>query len=279
METVAFYSYKSGVGRSGILANAARFLTTIGKGVVALDGDFEAPGLPDEFDGVRESAGGAIPYLMAASNGTATPPALDEYLISVPIAAESGGWLRLMPAGPAAHLQELGDWLRLTDSSGPGFIALRDLPARIADELKPHYLLIDACAGMTELWGLATTVLADTVACVCTTDQEAVDGTVAAVKALLAASRAANRKPIRIVLVLPLKTLEQTQDPVFAAGLMRLMELGRGSKGSVSALLALPPGDAMGILETLAGSDGKSAEPSLLDKAYIELFHELFPGI
>jgi hypothetical protein len=35
----------------------------------------------------------------------------------------------------------------------------------------------------------------------------------------------------------------------------------------------------MGILETLAGSDGKSGEMSLLDKAYIELFHELFPGI
>jgi len=45
VETVAFYSYKGGVGRSLLLANAARFLATLGKGVVALDFDFEAPGL------------------------------------------------------------------------------------------------------------------------------------------------------------------------------------------------------------------------------------------
>ena len=40
-----FYSYKGGVGRSLLLANAARFLATLGKGVVAIDFDFEAPGL------------------------------------------------------------------------------------------------------------------------------------------------------------------------------------------------------------------------------------------
>ncbi|MFL6203305.1 MAG: hypothetical protein ACJ76J_29415 [Thermoanaerobaculia bacterium] len=45
METLAFYSYKGGVGRSLLLANAARFLASLGKGVVALDFDFEAPGL------------------------------------------------------------------------------------------------------------------------------------------------------------------------------------------------------------------------------------------
>jgi MinD-like ATPase involved in chromosome partitioning or flagellar assembly len=45
VETLAFYSYKGGVGRSLLLANAARFLASLGKGVVALDFDFEAPGL------------------------------------------------------------------------------------------------------------------------------------------------------------------------------------------------------------------------------------------
>jgi MinD-like ATPase involved in chromosome partitioning or flagellar assembly len=42
VETVAFYSYKGGVGRSQLLAHAARFLAGLGKGVVALDFDFEA---------------------------------------------------------------------------------------------------------------------------------------------------------------------------------------------------------------------------------------------
>ena len=44
METIAFYSYKGGVGRSLLVANAARFLGMLGKRVVALDLDFEAPG-------------------------------------------------------------------------------------------------------------------------------------------------------------------------------------------------------------------------------------------
>ena len=45
MRTVAFYSYKGGVGRTLLLATAARFLALAGKKVVALDLDLEAPGL------------------------------------------------------------------------------------------------------------------------------------------------------------------------------------------------------------------------------------------
>lgn len=131
METVAFYSYKGGVGRSLLLANAARFLATLGKGVVALDFDFEAPGLHYKLGGgqsyLDESRssnfplppGGAVPYLIATAEGTATPPSFEEHMMSVPVPADTGGWLRLMPAGPAPHqgywaaLKELGDKLRL----------------------------------------------------------------------------------------------------------------------------------------------------------------------
>ena len=47
------------------------------------------------------------------------------------------------------------------DPSGRGLMALFDLQSRIADELRPEYLLIDARTGVTELGSLATTVLAD----------------------------------------------------------------------------------------------------------------------
>ena len=43
METVAFYSYKGGVGRTLLVANTAQFLALSGRRVVVLDLDFEAP--------------------------------------------------------------------------------------------------------------------------------------------------------------------------------------------------------------------------------------------
>jgi Mrp family chromosome partitioning ATPase len=76
VETVAFYSYKGGVGRSLLLANAAQFLATLGKRVVALDFDFEAPGLHYKFSGIARDriSGGVVPYLLATATGAARLP-------------------------------------------------------------------------------------------------------------------------------------------------------------------------------------------------------------
>lgn len=135
METVAFYSYKGGVGRSLLLAKAALFLAASGKGVVAIDFDFEAPGLHYKLGGPRPPGFphffGVVPYLIATAEGSAFPPSLDEHLTSVPV--PDRGWLALMPAGPAPHpaywtaLKELNDKLRLGDPSGRGLMSLFDL--------------------------------------------------------------------------------------------------------------------------------------------------------
>jgi Mrp family chromosome partitioning ATPase len=284
VETVAFYSYKGGVGRSMLLASAARYLATAGKGVVALDFDFEAPGLHYKFVGEWETTGGAVPYLNATAEGTASPPPLDGHMISVAAPNAAGGWIRLMPAGPAPHqsywtaLKHLGDRLRLTDLSGRGFMALLDLQARIADELKPDYLLIDARTGVTELGGLATTVLADTVVCMFVANSESLDGTLAVVEALKSTPRLANQKPIRVVPVLSRTTAKPSQDERFAFGVIRLLELGEGSRGqgpNATVLFALPHDDALGTFERplRIGWDSDSR----LYRAYIELFQSLFP--
>jgi hypothetical protein len=299
VETVAFYSYKGGVGRSLLLANAARFLATLGKGVVALDFDFEAPGLHYKLgggqsyvDGRRSSnsplpAGGVVPYLVGTAEGAASPPPFDEHMISVPVPTEANGWLRLMPAGPAPHqsywaaFKELGDRLQLGDLSGRGFMALLDLQARIADELRPDYLLIDARTGVTELGGLATTVLADTVVCMFVANQESLDGTLTVVEALKATPRLANQKLIRVVPVLSRTTAKPSQDERFAFGIMRLLELGEGTRGqgpNVTTLFALPHDDALGTFERLVGGERKASAFSPLYKAYLELFQGLFPS-
>ncbi|MFL6203304.1 MAG: hypothetical protein ACJ76J_29410 [Thermoanaerobaculia bacterium] len=79
-------------------------------------------------------------------------------MIQVPVPPGSGGWLRLMPAGPApdrsywAALKQLGEQVRFDDPSGQGLMPLLDLHARIREELKPDYLLIDARTGVTRTW-------------------------------------------------------------------------------------------------------------------------------
>src|SRR5262245_50700721 len=46
---ITFYSYKGGTGRSMILANVAWVLASVGKRVLAVDWDLEAPGLHRYF--------------------------------------------------------------------------------------------------------------------------------------------------------------------------------------------------------------------------------------
>ncbi|MES1244915.1 MAG: hypothetical protein ABUT39_25125 [Acidobacteriota bacterium] len=292
METLAFYSYKGGVGRSLLLANAARFLASLGKGVVALDLDFEAPGLHYKLGhaAFRESRfeGGAVPYLVATAREATSPPPLEEHMIEVPVPPGSGGWLRLMPAGPApdkaywAALKQLGEKIRFDDPSGQGLMPLLDLHARIRDELKPDYLLIDARTGVTELGGLATTILADTVVCMFVANQESLDGTLMVAEALKAAPRLKRQGPIQVIPVLTRTTSERPTEGPFAEGVKRLLELATRapsrSKKKDRDLFELPHDEVHGAADRIAAGERTASVVSPLYKSHLELFQELFPS-
>jgi hypothetical protein len=293
VETLAFYSYKGGVGRSLLLANAARFLASLGKGVVALDLDFEAPGLHYKLgraasrEGGPESLGGAVPYLLATAQGATAAPPLEEHMVEVPVPPESGGWLLLMPAGPAPDraywtaLKQLSGQVRFDDPSGEGLMPLLDLHARIAEELKPDYLLIDARTGVTELGGLATTILADTVVCMFAANQESLDGTLTVVDALQEAPRLKGHRPVRVVPVLARTTSEPPVEGPFAAGVKRLLELGEGNEAGEKGKrkpFVLPHDDVHGASDRVVGGERKASAFSPLYKAYLELFQKLFPA-
>lgn len=292
METIAFYSYKGGVGRSLLLANAARFLTSLGKGVVALDLDFEAPGLHYKLvqavvrEGGMKGLGGAVPYLVATAQGATSPPPLEEHMVKVPVPPGSGGWLRLMPAGPAperaywAALKQLGEEVRFDDPSGEGLMPLLDLHARIEDELKPDYLLIDARTGVTELGGLATTILADTVVCLFVANQESLDGTLTVAEAVKAAPRLKGQRPVRIVPVLARTTSAPSGEGSFAVGVKRLLELSEGTDTGEKERkpFVLPHDDVHGAADRVIGGEKTASAFSPLYKAYLELFQKLFPS-
>jgi hypothetical protein len=294
VETLAFYSYKGGAGRSLLLANAARYLASLGRGVVALDLDFEAPGLHYKLgraasrDGWQEGIGGAVPYLVATAGGATSPPPLEEHLVKVPVPPSSEGWLLLMPAGPApdrtywATLKQLGDQVRFDDPSGQGLMSLLDLHARIKEELKPDYLLIDARTGVTELGGLATTILADIVVCMFVANQESLDGTLTVAEAVRAAPRLKKQRPVRIVPVLSRTTSAPPGEGPFAAGVERLLSLSEGretrEKKKGTKIFVLPHDEVHGAADRVVGGENTASAFSPLYKSYLELFRELFPS-
>lgn len=189
MRTVAFYSYKGGVGRTLLLANVARFVALSGKKVVALDFDFEAPGLHYKLGSLevlaraREgSLRGAVDALVAVLSDSGGRSIAD-LAIAIDLPSDCRGSLHIIPAGSAPSGQYWTALARLAGVSQTENIrggladAVLDLQARIADELTPDFLLVDARTGITELGGLATTVLADHVVCLTTISQESIEGT------------------------------------------------------------------------------------------------------
>lgn len=294
METFAFYSYKGGVGRSLLVANAARFLGMLGKRVVALDLDFEAPGLhyklghPPAPGSKAAMSGGAVPYLAATARGAKNPPPLQEHIVELALPEGSGGWLALMPAGPAPRreywlaLKQLRARLHFDDPSGKGLAALLDLHGRIQDELKPDYLLLDARSGVTELGGLATTALADCVVFLFAANWESVDGTLAIAEALKVSTLPSGRRAPRVVPVIVRATGEAAPDERTAEGIRRLVEIGEGRRASGRARtepFVLPYDNLLGAIAEVTGGEQEARALSPLHDACRRLFQQVFTRV
>ncbi|MEO8383029.1 MAG: ParA family protein [Acidobacteriota bacterium] len=211
METVAFYSYKGGVGRSLLVANTAQFLALCGRKVAVLDLDLEAPGLhqklgnPQVFQRAADgSLEGAVDELLRILEGSGKDCSIRERAVEVDLPPGTTGSLTLIPAGPAPSqryweaLEQLNTTLRSARRNGGLPEAVLELQARIADELQPEFLLVDSRTGITELGGLATSLLADRVVCLTTTAPESVEGTRVVASALRSAPRLASQRPLRV---------------------------------------------------------------------------------
>jgi hypothetical protein len=95
-------------------------------------------------------------------------------------------------------LERLNHVLRAHRRNGGLPEAVLELQARIAEEFDPEFLLIDSRTGITELGGLATSLLADRVVCLTTTSPESVEGIRVVAEALRVAPRLASQKPLQL---------------------------------------------------------------------------------
>jgi len=152
---VVFYSFKGGVGRSTALAAFAIQRARAGERVAVLDFDLDAPGI------------GTL--LAADKHGTTAPWGIVDYLLEHPIkdfalrdyyhacrraAVTGGGEILVVPAGSLEPKREYLAKLARLDLDPPladgDTSPLSSLLRQTNEELRPHWMLIDARAGLSE---------------------------------------------------------------------------------------------------------------------------------
>lgn len=159
MNITTFYSYKGGVGRTLALVNVATYLAQIGRRVLIVDFDLEAPGL-DTFNLPTDTpiTNGLVDYVSQYLS-THESPNVEDFVYEVPSIGERGGGLWIMPSGRrddtyASNLFGI-DWQNLYEEHD-GFLLFEDLKAQWEHQFAPDYVFIDSRTGHTDHGGICT---------------------------------------------------------------------------------------------------------------------------
>lgn len=192
MKTIAFYSYKGGVGRTLALSNVAMRLASFGKKVVMLDLDLEAPGLHCKFSNhqlEKKMESGIVDYIYEYAVNHTALPSIKPYVCH--LRGTRGEALDLIPAGnprSSEYWRKLSaiNWYELLygeDATGVSFFL--DMKDKIEKELRPDYLLIDTRTGITDISSLTVSLLADRLVILSANNQENWEGCQRIVRSVL----------------------------------------------------------------------------------------------
>jgi CobQ/CobB/MinD/ParA nucleotide binding domain len=210
VKTITFYSYKGGVGRTLLLANVAKYLCKFGQKVFALDFDLEAPGLHYKLipaGGRKDPSNnrGLIDYIYSFVVDGSRPTSLREYVRDVERRDDIGGIIHLMRAGDvptAEYWKRLAriNWHDVFYSEGAqGIPFFLELKAKIEREFSPDYLLVDSRTGITEIGGVATTVLPDTIVCLLLNTLENLEGAREVLRSIRRTNRLRGQVPVEFI--------------------------------------------------------------------------------
>ncbi len=210
METITFYSYKGGVGRTLALANIAIYLSRFGQDVCVLDFDLEAPGLHYKllplFPGPVQW--GLVDYIYEFISGDNIPGSIEKYFRKAEKLPAGYGSIRLIPAGNVLCAQY---WKRLAainwhdlfykeESEGVPFFL--DFKEKIRKEINPDFLLVDSRTGITEMSGICTSVLTDRVVFFISNNRENIEGARQILRGIQKSPRLPDQKPVEVNFVL-----------------------------------------------------------------------------
>ena len=149
------------------LVNVAVDLAQRGRRVLAVDFDLEAPGL-DTFD--LPHPPGVIPGIVEFVSeylASGRAPDFERFVFESPSIGSDNGGLWIMPSG--AHIDSYSrtlaniDWGRLYEHHD-GYLLFEDLKEQWKASVKPDYVLVDSGTGHTDVGGICTRQLPDSVA-------------------------------------------------------------------------------------------------------------------
>jgi len=298
METITFYSYKGGVGRTLALSHFAYYLYYMGFKVCLLDFDLEAPGLPYKFLKDNETFDiktGLVDYIDSFVKNKSIPSSLTDFSVEIPMSRKSNGGIRLIPAGNTLstdYWKKISsiNWYSLfysEDSGGniegiPFFLELKE---RIEKELNPDFLLIDSRSGITEMGGICTSLLPDTVVFFIINNRENLEGARQIFQGLKKVTRFADQKSINVIFSLsriPLSSTSEEEEKEKRI-LDNIVNIINKPAENLEDLLntddicILHAEKNLGFSETLLiKSDGTSSEVPLYHD-YIKLFNKILP--
>ncbi len=149
------YSFKGGMGRSSTLAYLSHYFYMLGKKIVILDCDFEAPGITTLFfdKKQREVKAGILDYLIDLNiNKNIDNELLSDYFLEYP-ASKEGGNIYLFPTGIDYKNDDYIHKISKIDFNSQSYI---DSFNKLIDSiqkhpiLKPDMIFIDLRAGISE---------------------------------------------------------------------------------------------------------------------------------
>ncbi len=297
MRAITFYSYKGGVGRTLALANVAHYLALLQQRVVVVDLDLEAPGAHWKLQPATPIEGGVVDLVRAFIDNREMPDVTRWlYDVTMPSSQDgpSRGWVRLLPTGAIGpeYWRTLAgiDWKQFfvgdtNDSSSMGIPFFMELKLRLAQETGADFLLLDARTGVTDLGGLATSLLADDLVCLFILNDESLEGTRQILNAVQNATRLPDSAAIRIFPVLArLPVLDDEEQERIVDTVSE--RLGITPSPTVEALSIVHSAPSLQVREQiLVGDDGPQDEDILYARDrdqlfvdYIRLFNRLLPS-
>lgn len=207
-QIVTFYSYKGGTGRSMALANVGWILASVGKRVLLIDWDLEAPGLHRYFhpfleDAQAASTPGLIDFFVSfaanARNRSSTDvdeawfkPLATLIPFTVPVQWDHfmpGGALELVTAGrqDAAYAVRTAsfDWQHFYTHGGGVF--LEEVKRQLRADY--DYVLIDSRTGISDTSGICTVQMPDQLVVLFTLNRQSICGAAAIAESALGQRR------------------------------------------------------------------------------------------
>jgi MinD-like ATPase involved in chromosome partitioning or flagellar assembly len=292
MQTTTFFSYKGGTGRSLAVANAARYFSQLGFNVAVLDFDLEAPGLNYKLSRAEDGSPievnfGIVDYLYRVVVAKEKPDSIRNYTTEVNLLGKDFPPIVLIPAGKVPSIEywrKLSklDWHELFYSPNAiGVEIFLDLKLRIERELAPDFLLIDSRTGITEIGGIATTILPDAVVCILLNNRENMEGARAVLRSLQRSS-GANTKKIKVIVALSrLPVLHDREPEINILSQIKAFLIQRAEHSEdtlfIDHIFVLHSEPALRLREALRVASGVSLDDSVLLGDYLRLFAQFVP--